>query len=601
MRLRAHILCAGLCLATTHAAPAADPVTYNVIFRPSGDPALDSLLKQSSALLSLRTKLPPAPFALIGRAQDDEASFATVLHSLGFDAGSVTITINGTTLDDPALLDTLTQTAKPVTVTILPAKGALFHLGRIDATALPAGYKLPIHPGQTATAAPILAVTPALLTAWHDAGYAFAHVSAPVAVADLATHRLDVTYDVTPGPRVDIGAVDFTGLGRTNPVFLRSHIEMRRGALYSDQALADARGSLLGLGIFSAVSPSLGTPRDGTVPIIFHTTPLKRHAVTLSASYATDQGITLSTSWEDRNVFGNAENLTLTAAGNGIGGTGTTAPGYDVKAVFNKPDVWHHAQELSLSGEVQQESLTAYSRTALLLAANLSHPLSKHVSLTYGPAFVAENVLQESVWRSYLLLQFPVTLSYNTADSALEPTNGVIASATLTPTEPAAGQDHSPFLIAQASASAYLAVEPAARGIVALRGQLGSIVGTTQLGVPPDQRFYAGGSGTVRGYTYQTIGPLFADDNPQGGLAFDAASLEFRQRVATNFGIVPFVDAGQVNARAAPFQGTLRIGVGVGLRYYTGIGPIRFDIAFPLTRIAGSGGFALYIGLGEAF
>jgi translocation and assembly module TamA len=119
--------------------------------------------------------------------------------------------------------------------------------------------------------------------------------------------------------------------------------------------------------------------------------------------------------------------------------------------------------------------------------------------------------------------------------------------------------------------------------------------------VPPDQRFYAGGSGTVRGYTYQTIGPLFPDDTPEGGLAMDAVSLEFRQHVFGNFGIVPFVDAGQVNTSSAPFTGTLHVGAGLGLRYYTGIGPIRVDLAFPLTRTAGSSAFGLYVGLGEAF
>jgi translocation and assembly module TamA len=64
---------------------------------------------------------------------------------------------------------------------------------------------------------------------------------------------------------------------------------------------------------------------------------------------------------------------------------------------------------------------------------------------------------------------------------------------------------------------------------------------------------------------------------------------------------VPFVDAGQVSAGSAPFQGTLSVGAGLGLRYYTSIGPIRADFAIPLKRTAGSGSFALYIGLGEAF
>ena len=136
---------------------------------------------------------------------------------------------------------------------------------------------------------------------------------------------------------------------------------------------------------------------------------------------------------------------------------------------------------------------------------------------------------------------------------------------------------------------------------LALRALVGSIQGASQFQVPPDERFYGGGTGTVRGYTYETIGPLFADDNPEGGIAIDAGTIEFRQRVFKSFGVVPFVDAGQVSAHSRPFAGTVSIGAGLGLRYYTGIGPIRVDFAVPMKRTPGSSSFALYIGLGEAF
>ncbi len=593
-------------LLTGPAALASDPVSYTVSFAPSGDKTLDSLLKQTSSLVSLQKKLPPAPFALIGRAQADQQQFLIVLHSLGYDAGRVSISIDGDGLTDPALLDALTQAPAgeklPVQVTI--DKGPQFLLGQVNIPGLPPGFARPaiVQPGGVALAAPILNAPDLLRTALHNAGYAFATVSPPTAVARPGAHLLDVTYTVSAGPRVNIGPIAFAGLTRTNAAFLRNHIALKPGQRFSDTALANARDSLLGLGVFSSVTPEpqRNVTQGDEVPILFRVTQQKRHAVTLSGSYATDVGFTLATSWEDRDMFTHAETLTFTAAANGLGGTGTTAPGYDLKGVFAKPDFWSRGQVLSLSLEGQKESLTAYNRTALLAGASLSRPLSAHISLTYGPEFVDERVLQEGVSRTYVLLQFPVTLAYDTADSALEPTRGVNASVTLTPTEPAVGE-RNPFIIAQGTAATYLPVEANGRGIIAVRGQAGSIQGATQFGVPPDQRFYAGGSGTVRGYTYQTIGPLFADDNPEGGLGYDAASLEFRQHVGKSFGIVPFVDAGQVNSGSAPFQGTLRVGVGLGARYYTGIGPIRVDVAVPLTRVAGSGAFALYIGLGEAF
>ena len=588
------------------AAVAADPVSYTVNFIPSGDGALDSLLRQTSALVAVQKKLPAGPFALIGRARADARQFAVVLHSLGYDGGSVEITIGGEALSDPALLDMLTALpqGRSVAVRIAPHQGAQFRLGKVETPGLPPGFVAPpmVQPGQAALAAPILAAAPALRTALHNAGYAFAEVSQPWAVARPAARRLDVTYTITPGPRVRIGPVSFEGLTRTNADFLRRHIALKPGQPYSDTSLALARDSLLGLGVFASVTPVPAgrAAADGEVPVVFRVVPQKRHAVTLSALYATDTGLTLGTSWEDRDVFTHAERLKFTAAGNGLVATGTRAPGYDLKAVFAKPDFIARGQMLSVSLEALNESLTAYSRKALLGGVALSRALGAHLSVTYGPQFISEVVRQQGVNRDYALAQAPVTFTYSTADNLLEPTSGVNASITVTPTLPTAGAGK-PFVIGQASVAVYLPVEPAGRGVLALRGQAGSIQGASVFQVPPDQRFYAGGSGTVRGYTYQTIGPLFPDDAPEGGLAMDAVSVEFRQRVGKSFGVVPFIDAGQVNAGSRPFAGTPRVGAGLGLRYYTSIGPIRLDLAFPFTRVAGSGAFALYVGLGEAF
>ena len=118
---------------------------------------------------------------------------------------------------------------------------------------------------------------------------------------------------------------------------------------------------------------------------------------------------------------------------------------------------------------------------------------------------------------------------------------------------------------------------------------------------PPDQRLYAGGSTTVRGYRYQQISPLFPDNRPTGGTSLDAGQLELRQRIVGKIGAVLFADAGQVATTSAPFNGPLRVGVGVGARYYTPIGPIRLDVAVPVDKVPGDDSFELYIGLGETF
>ena len=137
--------------------------------------------------------------------------------------------------------------------------------------------------------------------------------------------------------------------------------------------------------------------------------------------------------------------------------------------------------------------------------------------------------------------------------------------------------------------------------MLALRGLVGSVEGATTFEIPPDQRFYAGGSGTVRGYQYQSIGPRFPDSNPIGGTSIDAGTVEFRQRFGESYGAVVFVDAGQVGTGGTPFSGQFRVGAGIGARYYTSIGPIRIDVAVPLNRQRKDDILEAYIGIGQAF
>src|SRR5262249_35076838 len=127
------------------------------------------------------------------------------------------------------------------------------------------------------------------------------------------------------------------------------------------------------------------------------------------------------------------------------------------------------------------------------------------------------------------------------------------------------------------------------RSVLALRALGGLAAGASQFSLPPDQHFYAGGSGTIRGYRYQSVGPTFPDGNPIGGTAINAGTIEFRQRVGAALGFATFVDAGNVSRNLNPLKGDLKVGVGVGVRYYTALGPLRVDLAFPLQRRSGRG------------
>ncbi len=246
---------------------------------------------------------------------------------------------------------------------------------------------------------------------------------------------------------------------------------------------------------------------------------------------------------------------------------------------------------------------------------------------------VAEWFTHDLLTTNYTLLGVPFTIVYNSTgqDSPLaDATHGLRASLSETPTisfghtaalpagvspvaAPAA--KNAKFFITQGSVSYYFDLHnlgwnpDPGRSVLAMRALAGLAQGAGQYSLPPDQRFYAGGSGSIRGYRYQSVGPTFPDNNPIGGTAVNAGTIEFRQRIGKNLGFATFVDAGQVSQNVNPLDSTLRLGAGAGARYYTPIGPIRLDFALPINRRRDpmpphhytDDAFELYIGLGQAF
>ena len=103
----------------------------------------------------------------------------------------------------------------------------------------------------------------------------------------------------------------------------------------------------------------------------------------------------------------------------------------------------------------------------------------------------------------------------------------------------------------------------------------------------------------MRGFRYQSVGPQFADGKPTGGTAIGAGTIELRQRLWGNWGAARSSMPARSPPTAPPLAGAWRIGAGVGVRYYTSIGPIRLDVAAPVNRAPGGDAFEVYIGLGR--
>ncbi|MFC0511412.1 autotransporter assembly complex protein TamA [Asaia spathodeae] len=476
-----------------------------------------------------------------------------------------------------------------------------------------------LQAGQKAIAADVLAAQSGLLHALLEEGHAQANVSTPVAYLRPATQTLDLEFSVGVGPVVDIGPISFTGLERTREKFLRRRLLIHEGQLYQPSKIEDARQDLASVGIFSSVGvhdapPLVALARGQATPGVTQAMPLrfalaegKRHTVSGQIGYSTDLGGRVGASWTHRNLLGGAEQLKLTALVTGLGGSAQQGLGYDVYADFLKPDFLRRDQNLSLRVEGIRQLLYSYHQTAILVRGGLIRRLNKRWSINGSLLAEQENIKQFGVSTDYLIVQAPLGAVYDSTElsNPIDPaTHGMRATVNITPSE-SLENGSAFFTIMSASASTYfdlhhIGLSAPGRSVIAVRGLVGSVQGASTYQIPPDQRLYAGGPATVRGFRYQGVGPQNGKYGI-GGTSLDAGSVEFRQRILKSFGAAAFVDAGQVGVGSRPFQGKLRVGYGAGVRYYTPIGPVRLDVALPANRPPHGDKWELYIGLGETF
>lgn len=599
-----------------------------------GNDDIDATLKATSDLLSLRSSAPVSPFGLIARARSDTDRLKTALESFGYYESHVIININGLLLTDPSLGDALTALPKDsiARVAVSFNLGTLYHLRRIEIDGeIPAPINgretVGLNAGQPAVASAVLAGGSRLLSALQEQGYAFAQVDPPVAYEAADAPVLDLSFHVVAGRKVNIGDVHVEGLQRVHESLVRRRLLLHTGDLYKPSVIEAARRDLLALNVFGQVSVQIGSKVDesGGVPVTFKIRERLRHAISLSAAYSSDLGGSGGATWTDRNVFGNAEQLTLAASVINLGGSDTTGTGYDSSVKYLIPEFMHRDQSLQFAVSAIKQQLQAYDQTAKTASVTLSRKLSSIWTVNAGLSTTDEQILQvisasaktpggpitadPPVTFDYTLVALPFSLVYdstNLASPLEDPRHGFRGSLSLTPTF-AIGHPNATFLISVLKAATYydlhnlFPIEPG-RSVIAARALAGVAQGAGEFSLPPDQRFYAGGTSTVRGYGYQLVGPRFQfTGNPTGGTAIAAAGIEFRQRLYTNWGVVAFMDAGQVSASIKPLPDDTRFGAGAGMRYYTPIGPIRLDVAVPIGRRAGEDSFEVYIGLGQAF
>ena len=615
-RLRRIPIILALALAPAAQAQEPDPAVlpYTVEIAPSGDSRLDAALADVSQLKALQESSPTSAGGVIGRARGDRERLQQALQSEGYWGGTTQISIAGLPLADPDLparLDGSPQ--KPVPIRIAVEKGQPYHLRTITIRATePAGQPamdaaaakpFGVAPGDVARAEPVLAAERTLLDRLLDAGHPLATMAGRETVVDHGARTMEIAWRFAPGPVARFAPPQVEGAVRVDDDFLRRQAGRITGEVYSPERLEQARRELMALGPFGSVRTRAAERLDaeGRLPTTFTVAERARHALGITAAYETNYGPSARVYWEHRNLFGGAERLRVEGEIARIGtGGALDQMTYRTGVTYRSPGVFGRDLTLVASIGALRERLEAYDRDAITASLLFERRLSDRLTVRVGPtADLGSSGPPGGKLSPYQIVGVLFGGRYDGTDSLLDPSRGFRLEGTVSPSYSI--RDAQPFAPTRVTASTYWDVFADRRSILAVRGTLGSLLGANRDNVPRHIRYYAGGGGSVRGFDYQSIGPRDAQGRPTGGASLLETSLEWRQRVWGDIGAVAFVDAGAVGTGSIPDTSNLRVGAGLGLRYYTPIGPIRADVALPVVREPRSSGYGLYVGIGQAF
>jgi len=559
---------------------------------------LETLVRQSSQLVTLRDRLPTTPRALNRRINNDVSRFRAVLESEGFYAGSIDSSTDFNS--KPAQVRIQIETGPRYSVAALqPQPEETFDQSKPNIlTGSSVNALLAKIIGRPARAEDVISAEQSAISEVQNSGYPFAQAGIRQVDVDHEARQISITLPVRLGSYALHGETQFSGYETVKESYLQKLVPWETGSEFSVGALEDYRRSLVNSGLFTSVrvfpfgeeEHLEGAPLDVDVEI----DEAAHRTIGAGAKYGRDRGFGGSVFWEHRNFFGEAEKLRLSLDGTELDQT--------VSAEFRKPNFISLNQTLILGSEVKHADTDAFREWSGNLSAALERELGAHWTVSAGTTFEVASLTEDGFTRTSYLAGLPLSAIYDVSNDVLDPTNGWSVSAGVTPY--AGSFDGSVFFAkSEVEGNVYVPFSDRERIVFAARLALGSIAGSATDQVPANRRFYAGGGGSVRGFGYQLVGPLDGSDEPTGGRSLIEASVETRIKVGNSIGVVPFFDAGLVSLSSLPGDGgKIRTAAGIGARYYTDVGPLRLDIAIPINRRPGiDKSFQFYISFGQAF
>jgi translocation and assembly module TamA len=573
------------------------------------DAGLKARISEASLLVAHARQGAADSGALAARAHADVEQLTVALYAEARYGAKIEISINGTALGEfrADMIDALAT--EPVAVRIRVEPGPAFRFGQVefrqtmptDVTPLTDPRLFKLVSGDPARSDLIVAAIDHLVENWRQAGFPYAQVVKKDIQADHARSIVDVSVVVEPGAAAVYGWINVVGASDLSTGTIADQSALQPGRRFDPKDLRATRERLRKLESIESVRIIEGEEVDGSggIPITLEVTERKPRFFGATVAVSTLDGAEVGAHWGHRNLLGEGERLRVDGSVSRLGADSLDQLQFNAGAVFSKPGILDIDTDLFLEFRFEREAPDTYDSYSGHVKAGLQRRFDEHLTGTIaleGRQTYVEDAFGEN---NFTLLSLPVEIDYDTRDNKLDPASGLHMMLRGSPTVDLA--HGKAFVQSRAQLASYLALAEERRVILAGRVAVGSIAGASLVDVPATLRFFGGGGGSVRGYEYRSLGPQF-NGEVTGGLGLAEASAELRLRVSETIGLVPFVDVAAVSSNSYfDFSDAIYVGAGLGLRYFSALGPIRLDAAIPLTERDGRSGFGLYIGLGQAF
>ena len=565
----------------------------------SENDGLERTLERESLTIETLESEDSKPQDLVAAARADYRRMLTALYAKGYYGGTVSIRIDGR---EASGLEPLFAPSSIQKIDIDVDPGPRFAFGSVTIAPLPEGATLPadLAPGAPAEADLIRSGVRSGINAWRDLGYAKATAGNQSIVANHADRQLDVSVQLSPGPRLSFGALEISGNEAVRTSAVRRIAGLPEGEVYSPAELEKAARRLRATGAFDGVAlteaDDIG-PND-TLGIAAQIREAKPRRFGFGVEFSSVEGLQLSSFWMHRNAFGGAERFRVDGEISGIGGE-TGGIDYTLGTSLSIPAVRHPDNTLLLQAELSREDEPEYLLDQLSIGANLTRVVNEEFTTDFGFGLIRAREETDLTTRDYTLFTVPMGAELDRRDDEKDTKDGYYIDADLTPFIGLQGGANGGRIAVDARA--FRSVGETDRLTFAARMQLGSVLGATTADAPADFLFYSGGGGTVRGQSYNSLGVTDAGVTT-GGTSFLGTQIEARYAVTDKIGIVGFWDYGHIGDTAQPgTSGAWHSGTGLGVRYQTGIGPIRLDVGVPANGDNAFGSVQVYLGIGQAF